>query len=129
MEVSPNLMNYLKAVRATHLGIRIRILLTNPFLLHVLGMWSVIYNITSPHRGSDDIIYFLRTEINLFPIEDEIVSRGPQICCDFPAEKDEGEYVTVLSNSKQIVTGLEFSEEVEPLLTFALHSPKNLLGS
>ena len=108
MEVSPNLMNYFKAVRATNVGIRIRILLTNPFLLHVLGMWSVIYNITSPHWGSDDIIYFLGIEINLFPIEDEIVPRGPQICCDFPAEKDEGEYVTVLRNSKRISTRFDF---------------------
>ena len=122
-------MNYVNAVRVTNLGIRTRILLTDPFLLHVFGMWGVIYNITTPNWGSDDIIYFLGIQINLFPVEDEIVPRGPQICCDFPAEKDEGEDITVLRNSNRISTGFDFSDEVKPLLTFALHSPKNLLGS
>ena len=122
-------MNYVKAVRFTNLGIRTRIMLTDPFLLHVFGMWSVIYNIASPNWGSDDIIYFLRVQINLFPVEDEIVPRGPQICCDFPAEKNEGEDVAVLRNSNWISTCFDFSEEVGPRPTFALHSPKNLLGS
>ena len=122
-------MNYVNAVRVTNLGIRTRILLTDPFLLHVFGMWGVIYNITTPNWGSDDIIYFLGIQINLLPVEDEIVPRGPQICCDFPAEKDEGEDITVLRNSNRISTGFDFSDELKPLLTFALHSPKNLLGS
>ena len=122
-------MNYVKTVRVTNLSIRTRILLTDPFLLHVFGMWGVIYNIATPNWGSNDIIYFLRIQIDLFPVEDEIVARGPQICCDFPAEKDEGEDVTVLRNSNRISTGFDFFEEMELLLTFALHSPKNLLGS
>lgn len=92
-------------------------------------MWSVIYNVTSPHRGSDDIIYFFGIQINLFPVEDEIVSRGPQVRCDFSAKKDEGENITVLRNNKQLSTPSSFSEKMESSLTFALHSLKNLLGS
>lgn len=59
-------------------------------------MWSVIYNITSPHWSRKNVIYVFRVEVVLFPIQDKIVSVDPQVCCNSSAEKHKCEDIAVL---------------------------------
>lgn len=61
-------------------------------------MWSVIYNVTSPHWSREDIVYLFRIEIFLLSIQDEIVSFGPQIRCNSSAKKNKCENIAVLAN-------------------------------
>ena len=72
-------------------------LLTNPFLLQVFGMWSVIHYVASPHWSRDNIVHIFRIQIGLFPVQDEIISSGAQVCCNSPAKKNKREDVAILA--------------------------------
>ena len=59
-------------------------------------MRSVIYNITSPYWSGNYVIYVLRIQVVLFPIQDEVVSVNAQVYRYFSAEKNKREDITVL---------------------------------
>lgn len=72
--------------------------LTNPLLLHELGIWAIVDDVLAKDRSGQNAVDLLRIDVLLLSIQDKLVALGADVYGGLLAEEDEGENFAVLQD-------------------------------
>ena len=73
------------------------------FLLHELCIWDIIDDAFANDGGGQNRVYLLGIYVFELSIQDELVAFGPKIDGHLSTEKDKGEDITILGDSRSAI--------------------------